>query len=146
MKSCEKSEKIISERQKVRDDEYMLARFLHDRFCKFEIPYRASETIQTIRLIKQIIPLEELKEADLSFKLNNLRWFLTADGKKFLVQARKDYQLGLKRLNLNLDKPAELIQKTIDQNNNFTYNPHRPKNGEDRVFENKKQAIIDFII
>lgn len=113
LKNCEKSERTISEKQKVAGEEFILARFLHDRFCKFEIPYKAPETIKIIRDISKYIPLIELKEADLSFKLNSLRWFLTKEGREFLIKARKRYLLDQKLKNLDLNSPVAQI-KQID--------------------------------
>ena len=149
MKNCEKSERTISEKQKVAGEEFILARFLHDRFCKFEIPYRASETIKIIRDISKYISLVELKEADLSFKLNSLRWFLTVDGKKFLEKAKTRYLLDqkLKNLDLSVNTKSSAAQiKQIDFSapiGDTTF--VASKTGENRDYKKEIKSIAGFL-
>ena len=75
----------------------MTARFLHDRFCKFEAPLNPASDISIFRRILQINSnIEFLKQIDLPFKLNSLAWFLTPKGKEFLTEQWKRYQLDKK--------------------------------------------------
>lgn len=135
--------------------EYMEARFIHDRFCKFEAPFHGPTAIQTIRLIREILPNPEaLKTAELPFKLNSLRWFLTSEGKKFLAKQENRYQLDLKRAALNLAAPPEIpLPLEIKNNPNdlnqivtqmlFEYSEKRI--GEDREYKKEKKSISDFL-
>lgn len=125
----------------------MTARFLHDRFCKFNIPFVASEAIQVIRLISQIIPLEELKETDLSFKLNSLRWFLTPKGKIFLDQARKRYQLDQKlgKLDFNKSSPSIINQIVPELISAYNHKIDEQKFGEDREYVKQLKTVSEFL-
>ena len=117
--------------------EYIDARFLHDRFCKFEIPYDAATTIRTIRLIAQILPIQALKEAVLPFKLNNLRWFLTDKGKEFLRKQERRWQLDQKLEKLTF--PAENQKKEIKQIVTGEETVYTPK------IEEESQTLIDYL-
>lgn len=148
-KNFPKSERIASEKQKVAGDEYLLARLLHDRFCKFEIPYKAPETIKIIRDISKYIPLIELKEANLSFKLNSLRWFLTTDGKEFLKKARKRYLLDQKLEKLDLDKVIAVAveqSKQLDLSAQPAYTTSAAqKTGENRDYKKEVKTLAGFL-
>src|SRR3990167_2329192 len=130
--------KILSEKQIAAGNEFLLARFLHDRFCKFEAFYHAPTAIQTLRSIKQIVDPEILRDADLSFKLNNLRWFLTPKGKEFLKQQEKRHKIDLKLASLDLDKPPEPQIKQIAQSGDLGYNE---KVGEDKKYKKEIKTI-----
>ena len=123
-----------------------MARLLHDRFCKFNIPYKAADVINIVRSISQIIPLDELKAAKLSFKLNSLRWFLTPGGKIFLEKARKRYQLDEKLDKLDLNKnPAQLNQiapKLVPSYPNIT---EEEKFGADHEFVKQMKTVSEFL-
>ena len=138
-----KKPKALSEKQIAAGNEFLLARFLHDRFCKFEAFYHAPTAINTIRAIKLIIDPEILRDADLSFKLNNLRWFLTRDGKKFLLKQEKRHLLDQKLAILDLEK--ENVQKQINEIAKETSPCYDKKVGEDRVFKKEIKSISEFL-
>lgn len=121
---------------------YLEAQFIHDRFCKFEIPYKPNEEVNIIRDIKKILPnMEAFKTAELPFKLNSLRWFLTPDGKKFLLKQEGRYRLDLKRQALDFDNlPPRPIQDPDLNQIAVPENPAYPK----KVKE-KGRSVIDFL-
>lgn len=84
----------------------IVARNLHDRFCKFEAVFKPGDSISIVRSISKIVPIDILNQVDLPFKLNSLRWFLTPKGKEFLQLAHKQV--------LNKQK-REKLDKKLDQ-------------------------------
>lgn len=76
-----------------------------------------------------------LKAAELPFKLNSLRWFLTLDGKKFLYKQGKRYILDQKIAVLNLNQIASRITSNYDGK----------KFGEDREYKKEIKNISDFL-
>lgn len=133
----------ISEKRKQSNQEFDFARLLHDRFCKFEAFYHPATAIQTVRKIKEIVDPEILRNADLSFKLNNLRWFLTSDGKKFLFKQEKRFLLDQKIAALDLEK--SVVQKQINEIAKETSPCYDKKVGEDRVFKKEIKSISEFL-
>lgn len=123
--------------------EFLLARLLHDRFCKFEAFYHPPTAIRTLQAIRQIVDPEILKEAELAFKLNNLRWFLTSEGRKFLAKQQKRYLLDQKLENLNLEKIQ--IENQIDQIDKQLSPCYHKKVGEDKEYKKEIKSISEFL-
>ena len=125
--------------------EFLTARFLHDRFCKFESQFVRNQAIHTIRLIEGIIPLEALKAAELSFKLNSLRWFLTFDGKKFLSKCYKRFLLDKEIEKLDLNKLKSSLLNQIASQSIPSYNDSDKKYGENKKGKEPIRTIIDLL-
>lgn len=158
MKRVTKSSKTLpnsekSEKLKQAQADYDEAKFIHDRFCKFEAPFLAPQDIRTIKLISQTIPISTLRIVDLSFKLNNLRWFLTPDGLKFLEKQKIRAVLD-KKLD-DLYKKQQVAQKTptseIPQNSDSalakdaTSGYILPKFGEDVEIKESEPNLLSFV-
>ena len=87
----------MSEKAVKSSQEFKLARYLHDKFCKFNIPFQAPVSIKILRQILEIYPDKEfIKQIDLPFKLNSPCWFMTEKGKDFLVKQWKRFLLDKK--------------------------------------------------
>ena len=135
-KSLENNKEKSPERLKS-DQEYLDARFLHDRFCKFEIPYSAPLTIKIIRKIAEVISLEALKTGVLGFKLNSLNWFLTEKGKEYLRKQDKRHQLDQKLKQLSFEDNPErnkIKQIAFSGANEYTL-----------PVEAENQSLIDYL-
>jgi hypothetical protein len=121
--------------------EFDLSRHLHDRFCKFEASYIPAQAILTLSAIKLIVDPKILIDADLGFKLNNLRWFLTPDGKKFLLKQEKRHILNQKLDVLTFEtsaivKEIEKIEKDLSP---------KKKVGDDKEYVKKVTTMSDFL-
>lgn len=116
---------------------------MHDRFCKFEASYIPAEAIHTLSLIELIIDPKILIDADLGFKLNNLRWFLTTEGKKFLLNQVKRNILNQKLDALNIE--TQIVTKEIKEIESELLPKVNKKNGEDRKYLKKVTTISDFL-
>lgn len=116
---------------------------MHDRFCKFEASYIPAEAIRTLSLIELIVDPKILVDADLGFKLNNLRWFLTPDGKKFLLNQVKRNILNQKLDALYSEK--QTITKEIEKVESELAPKIIKKVGEDKEYEKKVTTMSDFL-
>jgi hypothetical protein len=150
MKNSDQSKSLGGlEKRKKSAQEFLDARFLHDRFCKFEIPYVQGEAILALRRILEITRIEVIKNAKLSFKLNSLRWFLTLKGKEFLKQQESRYEIDKKIETFDFDAPPERLPQNHPEitPQNKELNQIVTELKKEHTVETKKRelSIIDFL-
>lgn len=146
-------EKPMSEKKLKSSYEFKLARSLHDKFCKFNLPFQAPISIKILRQILEIYPNKEfIKQIDLPFKLNSLAWFMTEKGRDFLAKQWKRFLLDKKveevydkKINETIHNVVELNQIVPELVQKYTEKAEEQKFGVDKKYVKEIKSIGDFL-